>query len=918
MRKPTVFISYSHRDEKWKDRLKIHLEVLEKAGRIDIWDDRRIDAGAQWYEKITKAMDRAAVAVCLISPDYLASDFCAKEEIPYLLERRERDGMVLIPVLLRPCPLKAVDWLKGVHMLPRDGKCVAVNFRNNWDEVFADVAERISDILDGPDYHPPAPSPPRWSPPEGVNIDRLPLTGAELFGREKELARLDEAWQSERANVVSLVAWGGVGKSTLVNKWLERMAADNYRGARRVYGWSFHSQGTGERVTSADLFIAEALAWFGDPDPAAGSPWDKGQRLADLVRRERTLLVLDGLEPLQSGMGAEQGKLKDPALAILLTELARENTGLCVITTREVVADLTPFPETTRQEDLEQISAQAGRALLRVGGVRGADTKLEEVTRDFGNHALALNLLTTYLHEIPGHDISHASGIPDLDIPEKDGKHPRRVIAAFEQRFGDGPEVEVLRMLGLFDRPADARVVAALRAAPAIPNLTEHIHPLSDAKWLYLLAELRRLRLIAPEAYHNRDVLDAHPLVREHFGQSLQRKYGDAWQAGNSRLYEHFKTRPKELTAKTIEDLEPLYRSVWHGCQAQKHPQALDDVFIPCIRRGKEHYSFYLGAVGADLAALACFFEEEWTTPVRGLGKVGSAYVLNEVGSALRALGQPHEALPLMERSLGMREEQQDWENAARSASNLVEGYIVVGELKKAAANADRAVELADRSDSGFEKFAKRAHLGRTLHLLGKTELARSWYQEADRQYRSLDKEGRPMIGLQAARYCDLLTEMGCVEEAIQRAERALSRMADYPWPRDIGLCHLALGRALLLQARQGQQHLSGAGRHMAAAVEHIRRAVRVDELPPALLARSELYRVKRDFEDARRDLDEAMMIAKRGRMRLHEADCHLEYARLHLATGDREEARKSAAKAKEMIEQMGYHRRDRELLELH
>ena len=68
--------------------------------------------------------------------------------------------------------------------------------------------------------------------------------------------------------MISFVAWGGVGKSTLVNKWRERLAADNYRGAKRVFAWSFYSQGTGERVTSADIFIAEALKWFGDPEMA--------------------------------------------------------------------------------------------------------------------------------------------------------------------------------------------------------------------------------------------------------------------------------------------------------------------------------------------------------------------------------------------------------------------------------------------------------------------------------------------------------------------------------------------------------------------------------------------------------------------------------------------------------------------------
>jgi hypothetical protein len=298
-----------------------------------------------------------------------------------------------------------------------------------------------------------------------VDVDRLPRTGAELFGRQSELKLLDNAWESHTLNVISLVAWGGVGKSTLINKWGEQLAVDNYRGARRVFAWSFYSQGTGERVTSADIFIAEALNWFGDPDPTQGSPWDKGQRLADLVRSEKTLLLLDGMEPLQSYLDFERGKIKDPALAVLVTELAKENPGLCVITTRENVVDLADYPRTTQQIDLEQISAEAGRALLRVGGVQGTDAELEQAARDFGLHALALNLLSAYIHEIPGHHISNASEIPDLDIPLQEGKHPRRVMIAFEERFGESAEVDLLRILGLFTSPAEKAEIAAVRGS---------------------------------------------------------------------------------------------------------------------------------------------------------------------------------------------------------------------------------------------------------------------------------------------------------------------------------------------------------------------------------------------------------------------------------------------------------------------
>ncbi len=226
MDKPTIFISYSHKDEVWKDRLKSHLVVLEKAGRISVWDDRKIDPGGEWFPDIRDAMEKAAAAVCLISSDYLASDFCVKEEIPYLLERRKQHGMIILPILIRNCAWSLFPWIEKTQMLPRDGKSVATDYENHWDDVFADMAAFILDMVDNPDYKPPPPPPPEWSPPDKVDIARLPMTGAELFGRKKELELLDNAWESGETHVVSLVAWGGVGKSTLVNKWLEKMGKE--------------------------------------------------------------------------------------------------------------------------------------------------------------------------------------------------------------------------------------------------------------------------------------------------------------------------------------------------------------------------------------------------------------------------------------------------------------------------------------------------------------------------------------------------------------------------------------------------------------------------------------------------------------------------------------------------------------------
>jgi hypothetical protein len=99
--------------------------------------------------------------------------------------------------------------------------------------------------------------------------------------------------------------------------------------------------------------------------------------------------------------------------------------------------------------------------------------------------------------------------------------------------------------------------------------------------------------------------------------------------------------------------------------------------------------------------------------------------------------------------------------------------------------------------------------------------------------------------------------------------------------------------------------------------VEGLRQAGQQDYLPRGLLARAALRRLAGDLARARPDLDEALAIARRGGMKLHQADCHLEYARLYLALGNRESARASLTTAKAMIREMGYGRREGEVAAL-
>jgi tetratricopeptide (TPR) repeat protein len=925
--RPLVFVSYSHKDEVWKDRVVEHLRNYELDDLLEVWEDRQIEAGADWYANIKDVLRRTRCAVCLISPSFLASRFCRFEEIPYLLQQRRKGNLEIVPVLVRDSDWSEQRWLKRLQMLPRDGKNLVSHYENDPDPILKAVARRARDAIE-PGYKTFRP-PPAGTPPEKVDIDRLPETGALLFGRREELAFLDRAWAERKLNVVVFRASGGVGKSTLVRCWTEELAEDNYQGAERVFAWSFYSQGAGDsdgkpaRVTSADQFISEALHFFGDGTRGEGlSARDRGHRLAELLCAKRTLLLLDGMEPLQSTHSAVQrGEITDPGLATLVEELARYNPGLCIVSTREPIANLadSELGDRVAEKELNFVAPLAGRALLRERGVNGKDKELENAVRAFGGHAYALQLVGRYLELFGGSQITAAADIPaGAEFPDE-SRHPRRVMVAFAKKFGeDSAEVELLHVLGLFDRPIEPGAIAALRAQP-IPGLTMRLATLDDGTWRGLLDRLRAAGLVSKEASQKPGEIDAHPLVREHFGAELRKKIQAAWRAGHERLYEYFKEQPEREQPDTLEELTPLFQAVFHGCQAGRHQKALDEVYWARIARGNEAYVIHkLGAFGADLAALACFFESPWAKPVASITALDKAFVLGEAGFRLRALGRLRDAVPPIRAALKGYRAAERWNLAARNAGNLSELQLTLGEVVEAIVLAKQSVDHADRGGDAFLRTYIRAILAYTTYLAGGAGRAEALFQEAEQLQAERQPSYPRLYSLQGYQYCDLLLDLGQYAEVRERACYAIEIARQNSWLLDIALDHLSLGRAeLVAQEADGSGDPAEVERQLNQAVDGVRKANRIDHLPLGLLGRAAYSRVAGEFDRARRDLDEVMRIATRSGMRLFECDAHLELARLALAEGDPAAARPHLGRAAALVQETGYHRRDDEVKKL-
>jgi hypothetical protein len=1008
--KPVIFISYAHADEperprdeeiQWLSFVMKFLRPAVKYGEFRIWVDPQIPAGTPWDPEIEHHLEACSVFLLLVSANSMASDYIIDKELAIARERQATGAMQIYPLLIEATPKAGLARVRDLNVRPPGLKPLQSYPLADRNQHMSDAADEIADMatamaekaataarkVELPDLlipeiagivpsmprrrgvaGPAAPDELRPRGPAILDIGGLPETGYErLVGRDDELKRLDDAWSNDKTNILSLVAEGGAGKSALVNEWLTRLRAESYRGATIVLGWSFFSQGSEKRATSADEFLNWALAKLGVTIETTSAS-AKGEAIAEALVKRRALLVLDGVEPLQHGPSPQAGQLKDQGLRALLRRFAAAppsaDHSLIVMTSRVAVADIQRFKGGSAAViDVEKLSEEAGAELLRDNDVWGIDADLRSASRDFAGHPLALTLLASYLKETQNGDVrrrDHLRGLlADADNPRHD--QARRVMESYEKEWLAGQPVllAILHIVGLFDRPASGECLKALRAKPPIRGLTDKIVKLDDSAWRRNVARLREVRLLAPLDPSDPDALDSHPLVREWFGDRMRQTVETAWKAAHSRLYDHLRDTTHEGQAPTLADLAPLYHAIAHGCRSGRHQEALDEVYLSriCRRYPNGDIEFYagkkLGAVGSDLAAMSWFFDPPYETPVASLTPPGRAWVLNVASLSLRAQGRLLEALASTRAGLQMEEAGKDWRNASSSASNLSETELLVGDITSAAAAARKSVTLADRSGHAFNKILCRTTHGGALHAAGEWENAANQFVDAERR----EKErgfASSLVSFQGYLYCDLLLSRGQAGEARGRAARALEVARKNKLVLDVAVSTLTLGRSDLALALAGpasnvsaevaREDARTSGHRLYEGTQGLRASGRNDYLPCGLIARAAFRRTVGDWAGAGRDLDEAREIAELGPMRLHLCDIALERARLALAQIEafaplnglvepspplpsppdaaaaaelRETARSELDIARKLIADCGYHRRDEELAEL-
>ena len=247
-----------------------------------------------------------------------------------------------------------------------------------------------------------------------------------------------------------------------------------------------------------------------------------------------------------------------------------------------------------------------------------------------------------------------------IDSRDAFNRYCRKACLLWSEHFSNGPVGMTALFPELLDRikrngdgiiQADEKALAVLLKSPAIPGLTESLTDMHPTARRTILAKLRRARLLAAEDPHKPGCLDAHPLVREYFGEQLRSQQTDAWKECNRRLFFYYRTLAPQLPT-SFREIEPLFLAVICGCNAGLLREALHEVYTPRIQRGDSSFAAnVLGARGALLLVLAHFFENgRWgslaVTGVEGesLTAEDQLFILMQAGSyltATRGMGSP-------------------------------------------------------------------------------------------------------------------------------------------------------------------------------------------------------------------------------------------------------------------------------------
>jgi tetratricopeptide (TPR) repeat protein len=729
----------------------------------------------------------------------------------------------------------------------------------------------------------------RLQPYAPVHLDHAPEPMREWVGRGDLLGALGGTWQDEeRPLVVGLVGFGGEGKTSVVRRFVDSLLEGGDDELSGVFWWQF-SESAGP-----DEFLAAALEYLTKDRLIAASISGpaRAEVAASLLEKGRYLFVLDGLEAVQHQSDDQYGAMADPdLLAFLRFAAVPGHNSLCLLTSRAPVFDLLPYV-TYLHMDVDALSVDAGRALLRRLGVFGSDAAIDQVVEDWGRHALSLSLLASYLLRRHDGDVRRVTVLPPLDPSKSRDEMAARILREYDSCLS-AQERRFLVAFSVFRAPLAPDALDLLGIAVTTTG-PQH----ADRQISTLLNHLTATRIVRKDASGR---LAMHPLVRDYYAHQGTAD-PVAWAALHEAAKQHYLAlMGPDVQQPSLTDLEPAIEAAHHACLSGAFDEAGDIIYEQLYQGERGLITRELNAYSTLLSVFQDFFPNQQVhrAPLVQDAEARS-WVLHETATALQMLGRLDESANLLRRAMEEFKERAQWHDAAVSCQNLAELHLELGALTEGARIIAEAFDLAERSADREDELVAHTLQGGLSHLQGQSDAAQESFDAA----LAIARDFTPLPILYSTsglHYADHLRRTGRPSEALAAHEANLTVCVEAGWQADEARCRVGLGD-LALAANDHDRALSEYDRAGSIA----RRLTRRDALIHALIGKAR-YLVYTEPGSEPSELQQAITMARSGGYRVLETDARVLMARSQISR-DPESAWESATHVDQASRNLGYH----------
>ena len=718
-----------------------------------------------------------------------------------------------------------------------------------------------------------------------------------FVGQEAKLKTITEWYKNPQVRIGALIGWGGVGKSALVRKWYDTLESDGIK-PDGIFWWGFYRNAYLEQFLNALLrYVSQGQI---EPETIK-STWEKTDRIKEYIHQGTYLVILDGLEQMQkSESGDEFGKMIHRECTELLHYLADvpEADGLCLITTRFPLKDLNEWHERSYEKlSLIDLSIPDSLSMLRSRGVRGSEEEMTEVINRYKGHALSLTSVAGYLNRYYDGDIKHAPEVEFVLSDKERFKDVNKLLRKYAEKMSESERI-FLYIFSLFRTGVTENDFAGVfRHEIEDTKFNDVLVKMSELDFRDLINGLVDWRLISYD--ETKKSYTTHPLIKGYFESDFG---GKDKKLCHKRIYQYFgKNAPEQ--PETLEEMQPLFEQVYHGCAAGLYDKVCDDVYLGEIYRGGEFFIYHkLGAWDVNLSLARTFFPEGDLSKMPLVSnKSIKGWLLNEAGLALLNTGRSKEAEEPIKRHNEIKIELKDWKNASVGYQNLAELQFRTGELESGLESAKKALEMAEKAKSDVDITDSKACLAWLLHLLGKSEEAGKEFREADELEGKIS--GDRLYSAWGVLYADFLISMKRIDEAFELTKQNIEICQSENWPVDISRCHRCLGAIERISGNHKDAEI-----HLQNALEIARKVGRPDlEIEALLESGRRQFDMERHEEEAIRDAKEVLKICNRTGFKLYEPEAEVVLSKAYLALNDIEQANDFAHSAYEKAISMHY-----------